>query len=140
MILVNLMNKKLFILLDFVFVIAAFVGVRSVMVMSPVFNTQAEQWNQLRYWITGFLAALVFIILSSINGFYKKLNEAELKKFPITNLINCVIVFGLGIVACFHYSSVFDSEQLLSKKILFLAVLAIYIFTTFIRYFIKRKN
>ena len=126
--------------MDFIFVTAAFVVVRGVMVMSPIFNTQADQWNQSRYWVAGFAAAFIFIILSNLNGFYKKSNEVKLKKFPLINLINCGIVFGLGIVACLNYSSVFDGAQLLSKKILFLAVLAIYILTTLTHYFIKRKN
>ncbi len=134
------MKKRFYIFLDFIFVILSFVVVRGVMVMSPVFNTQANQWNQLRYWIAGFAAAFVFIILSNLNGFYKKSNEVKSKRFPLINLINCGIVFGLGIVACLKYSSVFEGEQLLSKKILFLAVLAIYILTTFTHYFIKRNK
>ena len=132
------MKKRFFIFLDFIFVTLSFVVVRGVMVLSPVFNTQADQWNQLRYWIAGVAAAFIFIILSKLNGFYKKSNEVKLKKFPLINLINCGIVFGLGIVACLNYSSVFDGAQLLSKKILFLAVLAIYILTTFTHYFIKK--
>ncbi len=134
------MKKSFFIFLDFIFVTISFVAIRSVMVMSPVINTQADQWNQSRYWIAGVAAAFIFIILSNLNGFYKKSNKEKLKKIPLINLINCAVVFGFGIVACLNYSSVFDGAQLLSKKILFLAVLAIYILTTFTHYFIKRKN
>ena len=130
------MKNSFFIFLDFIFITLSFVIVRSLMVLSPLFNTKAEQWNQLRYWIVGILAAFLFFILSKINGFYRKLNDAELKKLPLINLINCGIIFCLGIITCLQYFSVFD-EQLFSKKVLFFALIVFYILTTFSRFILK---
>ncbi|GEM_PF-2745131 len=129
--------KKYFILLDFVFVTGSFVAVRGVMVMSPAVNSEAGQWALSRYWIAGIAAALIFVVLLFLNGFYKKLSEPQIKKLPLINLINCGIVFGLGIAACLRYSSVFNGEELISKKILFFSLIATYILTTFSRYILK---
>jgi len=125
-------------LLDFAFVAGSFIAVRGVMVMSPVINTGAQQWAQPRYWIAGIAAALIYILLSDINGFYNRLNETEFKKFPLINLINCGIVFGLGFAACLRFSSVFNGEQFLAKKVLFLSLVIIYILTTFSRFILKK--
>jgi len=113
------------------------VSARTFMLGGMAVNAAGPQWGAERYWLAGCAAALLYALFAAITGMYSTNRQPDRVRLPLINLAMVATCLIFGLIVCGRFEHLFSGEQLLARRVLFLAAVAVYVATTVIHYWLS---
>jgi len=117
-------------------IVVAVAGARAFMLGSMAADAAGPQWAPERYWRAGCAAALLYALFAAITGMYSTDRQPDRARLPLINLAMVATCLVFGFIVCRRFEELFDGEQMLARRVLVLAAVAVYIATTVVHYWL----
>jgi len=94
----------------------------------------AAQWMAQRYLAVGAAGAVLYLLWAWSLRYYDYRRPPQPQRIPLSNLGAPAVLLLLGFFACSQYEQMFEGAPLISRRVMFQAVLIVYVATTVAHY------
>lgn len=101
---------------------------------SPFAAPQAPHWARERYVVAGTFSAIAYVLLSAAAGLYSPVRAPARERIPLQNFGIICTLFLLSLLAFARYAAWAENDVLLSRRVLFTALVAVYLVTSLHHY------
>lgn len=101
---------------------------------SPFAAPQAPQWARERYLVAGVFSAIAYVLLTAAAGLYSPVRAPVRERIPLLNFGIVCTLFLLSLLAFARYAAWTENDVLLSRRVLFTALVAAFLVTSLHHY------